>query len=192
VAVAVVEPPETPSEVTPVATAGGVKLTWSAHGSQFRVFRKPEGAAEFALAATVEQPEWTDAEAEFGKPTAYLVQTVVTAPDNRLAESDLSAEVSIKPKDEFPPAVPSGLRATAGPASVELSWEPDTEPDLAGYRIYSAVGAGAFEKVADVAAIPTYSDKSAEKGKTYRYAVSAVDRAGNESARSAPVEAVVE
>ncbi|HTS61314.1 MAG TPA: hypothetical protein VMH28_04785 [Candidatus Acidoferrales bacterium] len=187
----VIAPPPRPADVTPVATAGGVRLTWQGQGSQFRVFRKPEGAEEFALAATVDKPEWTDPDAEFGKRTAYLVQSMVKV-DDKLAESDLSNEVSIAPVDTFPPAVPSGLHATVGPASVELSWDPNTEPDLAGYRVYRAVGGGAFEKIADLSPVPSYSDKPVERGKTYRYAITAFDKAGNESARTPAAEAVVE
>jgi hypothetical protein len=190
-AVQLVAPPEKPAEVTPVATSGGVKLTWRAQGQQFRVFRKVEGAPDFTLAATVERPEFTDAECEFGKRCTYEVQTVVRVDERTLAESDLSGEVSIRPEDKFPPAIPAGLHATPSPGSVELSWDPNTEPDLAGYRVYRASG-GDFEKVADVATIPSYSDKKVERGKTYKYVVTAVDRSGNESPRTQPVEVVVE
>ena len=192
VAVPVVAAPPRPEAVTPVATAAGVKLTWRAQGSQFRVFRKPEGTEDFTLAATVDRPEWTDADAEFGKRCTYLVQTVVKLEDNKLAESDLSVEASISPVDTFPPAAPAGLHATAGPASIELSWDPNPEPDVAAYRVYRAVGGGAFEKIADLSAIPSYSDKTAERGKTYRYQITAVDKAGNESERSSPADAVIE
>lgn len=191
VVVTVVPPPEKPAAVTPTATADGVKLTWRAQGAQFRVFRKPESATEFALAATVEQREWTDTEAEFGKPCSYMVQTVVKVGD-KFAESELSDEASIVPKDEFPPAAPKDLHATAGPATIELSWEPGPEPDLAGYRVYRAGPGGAFEKIADLQAVPSYSDKTAERGKPYQYQVTAVDREGNESGRSAAAQAVVE
>jgi len=191
-AVPVVAPPQKASDLAAVATAAGVKLTWQAQGSQFRIFRRPEGVEEFALAATVDRPEWTDPDAEFGKRTTYLVQTVVKLEDNRLAESDLSDQISISPVDTFPPAVPAGLHATAGPASVELSWDPNTESDLAGYRVYRAVGGGPFEKIAELSAVPSYSDKAVERGKTYRYAMSALDKAGNESRQCAPVEVVIE
>jgi hypothetical protein len=191
VVVPVVAAPEKPAAVTPEASADGVKLTWRAQGSQFRVFRKPEGATEFSLAATVDQPQWIDPDAEFGKRTVYLVQTVVKLGD-KLAESDLSDEVPITPEDKFPPAAPKDLHATAGPASIELNWEPNTESDLAGYRVFRSAGGGAFEKVAELQAIPSYSDRTAQRGKPYRYAVAAFDRAGNESARSAPVEAIIE
>jgi len=191
VVVPMIAVPERPAEVTPVATANGVRLTWRAQGAQFRVFRKPEGAPEFALAATVEKPEWLDSAAEFGKRCDYLIQTVAKVGDG-FAESELSEQANITPQDTFPPAAPSGLQATVGPASVELSWEPNTEPDLASYRVYRAVADGEFVRAADVPPVPTYSDKSIERGKEYRYVVTAVDRAGNESPRSAVSEAKVE
>jgi fibronectin type 3 domain-containing protein len=192
VALPVVMPPEKPVVAEPEATAKGVKLTWRAKGPQFRVFRKPEGTEEFTLAATVDHADWIDPDAEFGKRTTYLVQSVVKLNGTQSVESELSNEVSINPVDTFPPAPPVELHATAGPASVELSWEPNAEPDLAGYRVYRSVGGGAFEKIADLSAIPSYSDKAVERGKAYRYAITAIDKAGNESGRSAVAEVVVE
>jgi fibronectin type 3 domain-containing protein len=192
VSLPVVAPLETPAVAEPVATAGGVKLTWRANGPQFRVFRRPESAEDYTLAATVDHPEWIDADAEFGKRSSYLVQSVVKLNDTQFAESGLSNEVSITPVDKFPPAAPVELHATAGPASIELNWEPNAEPDLAGYRVYRAVGGGAFEKIADLAAIPTYSDKAVERGRAYRYAITATDKAGNESQRSAAAEVTME
>ena len=40
--------------------------------------------------------------------------------------------------------------------------------------------------------IPTYSDRAVERGKTYRYMVTAMDKSGNESGRSAAVQAVLQ
>jgi fibronectin type 3 domain-containing protein len=44
--------------------------------------------------------------------------------------------------------------------------------------------------MADVNAVPSYSDTSVEHGKTYHYALSAFDKTGNESDRCAAVEMV--
>jgi fibronectin type 3 domain-containing protein len=49
-----------------------------------------------------------------------------------------------------------------------------------------------MEKVADVSVVPSYSDRKVEAGKTYRYSVSAVDQAGNESPRSATVDVAMQ
>ena len=188
VTVPVIAAPAMPADLNTVATAEGVKVTWRAQGTQFRVFRKPEGAPDFALAATVDKPEWTDADIEYGKQYAYLVQSVASVGEGKTAESELSVESTITPKDTFAPAAPAGLHATVGPASIELSWDPNTEADLAGYRVYRSAG-GAFEKLADVSAVPAYSDKAIQKDAAYRYVVTAIDRAGNESQRSAVAEA---
>jgi hypothetical protein len=190
VVVPVVAAPETPASVTVTAVPEGVRLTWQARGPAFRVFRKMPDQ-EFALMATVEKPEWVDASAEFGQHYVYQVQTVVTLPDKKMAESDLSADAAITPEDTFPPAPPAGLHSSTAPNSVELDWVRSGENDLAGYRVYRATGTGAFAKIADVSAIPSYSDRTAQHGETYHYSVTAFDRSGNESARSAAIEVVM-
>ena len=190
----VVPAPDQPADVTPTATADGVRLTWRAPGGNFQIFRKAQGE-DFIPVATVQQTQWTDASAEFGKPYTYRVQTIVKLGDNRQAESDLSAEASITPIDKFPPAAPSGLRSSAAVNSIELAWDRSNEPDLAGYRIYrvivTAAAAAPLEKLADIGQIPSYSDRNVEHGKTYRYALTAIDRAGNESPQTPLVEVVL-
>ena len=189
VVVPVLPAPAKPNAVSATATAGGVRVTWQAAGAEFRVFRKSDGA-EYALAATVQKPEWLDSQAEFDKPYSYMVQTVARK-DSHLAESDLSEPVTFTALDTFPPATPSGLRASAAPNSAELTWDANTEPDLNAYRIYRALAGGAFEKLADVSAVPSYSDRTVEPGTTYRDVITAIDRSGNESPRSAAVEVVL-
>lgn len=191
VTVSVVAPPEPPADVRAEAVANGVRLTWRSQGAAFRIFRG-SGNENFVALADTAQPPWTDTSTQFGKSYTYRIETIIKLGDNRQAESDPSVEISIAPKDIFPPAVPTGLHATATPNSIELSWEANTEPDLAGYRIYRAAPGGGFEKIADTPALPSYSDHGIEHGRAYRYAISAVDQAGNESARSTPAEATSE
>ena len=95
-------------------------------------------------------------------------------------------------EDRFPPAAPSGLRASPAANSVELTWDSNKEPDLAGYRVYRAVAGGEFEKIADVSQIPSYSDRALEHGKQYRYVVTAIDKSSLESKQSAVAEASVQ
>ena len=193
----VVAPPETPSRPDVTDTAAGEHLAWTGRGDQFRVLRRVGDEKEYTVAATVTGHEWTDAGIDYGKPYSYLVQALVDAGNKdagnkKVAESDLSEANTLTPVDTFPPAVPSGLRADRTANSVSLVWESDTEPDLAGYRVYRSEGSGPWQKLADVNAVPSYSDTAVEHGKTYHYAVSAFDKAAkvNESERSAPVEVV--
>ena len=190
VAVPVVTPPVTPQNVSAKAVPTGVTVTWNAPPGQFRVFRRT-GKGEPEAVATVEQPTWTDTSTQYGQQYSYQVETITSLGQNREAQSEASAPAEITPEDKFPPVVPSGLRAAASPNSVELSWDADAEADLATYRVYRSAAGAAPQKIAEVV-VPAYSDHNVEPDKTYRYEVSAVDRAGNESAHSAAVEAILQ
>jgi len=111
----------------------------------------------------------------------------------------VSDPVTVQVRDTFPPKVPSGLAAVgtpasdAGPATIDLSWEPDTESDLAGYFVYrrdaTAGQTTATRLNTSPVPVPSYHDANVVvPGHRYAYSVSAVDRTGNESARSPEVE----
>jgi hypothetical protein len=187
VVVPVVVPPQKPVGVAAAVTQQGVRLTWQGRGADFRVFRKT-GDGDYAPVANVQSPEWTDTATEFGKRYTYLVQAVVKLDNRKEAESELSDEASIIPRDIFPPAAPQGVQGSSAPNSIELNWERNTEEDLGGYRVYRGEGDATLEKIADVSVVPSYSDRKVEHGKTYRYQIAAVDQSGNESPRSAPID----
>ena len=91
--------------------------------------------------------------------------------------------------DTFPPAVPTGLQAGfSGPGQqpfIDLVWAPDTDADLAGYNVYRREGNSEPQKInTELIKSPAYRDTNLTSGKTYFYAVSAVDLRGNESGRS--------
>jgi hypothetical protein len=90
--------------------------------------------------------------------------------------------------DTAPPAVPGGLAVTHANEQVRVTWAAGSEPDLAGYRVYRAVDAeGPFTLLnASLLSATEYVDASIPDGATaVWYRVSAVDGAGNESAKSA-------
>ena len=182
----VVPPPATPDGLAAAATAGGVRLTWQGGPGDFRIFRRAGKEPKFAAVADVQEDHWTDPNSQFGTFYSYVVQRIVKLGSDREAESDLSDTVSLTPADTFPPAAPTGLRAISAMGSIELSWERNSEADLAGYRIYRAAPGGAWERLAAVD-LPGFSDHGVERGKTYRYAITAVDHSGNESTRSAEI-----
>lgn len=114
-----------------------------------------------------------------------------------------SATVTVVTRDIFPPAAPAGLAAvpgSTGPAahSIDLSWEPVPDTDVAGYIVYrqqaatDGTPAGPSQRLTPTPAIgPAFSDQTAAPGKSYIYRVTAIDIAGNESAPSAPVQETV-
>jgi len=176
-----------PAGLRAEATASGVKLTWSDTAPSYRVLRKGPDEQKPSVLAETEKSEHLDATAQFDRTYEYIVQGL-----RDKAESEVSAPVSITPKDVFPPAVPSRLTVVAGIGTVELAWDRDTEPDLRGYRVYRSVDGGEFQRIVDLVDVPAYSDHNIQAGKRYRYAVTAVDQVGNESACSTPGEATAQ
>jgi fibronectin type 3 domain-containing protein len=73
-----------------------------------------------------------------------------------------------------------------------LEWNANTEPDLAGYKIYGATSSGAYG--AAVATVPanatSFVATGLQPGVTYFFVITAFDAAGNESTRSGEVSAV--
>lgn len=185
IALQVVPAPPTPSDIRALSDPAGVKLSWQPSSGTFRVLRKAEEEKQFAVVATTRGPAFIDTNTEFGKTYRYIVQTLVAS-----AESDLSSEVTVTPKDTFAPAAPAGVKAVVSTQSIELVWERNMEPDLGGYRVYRATGDGPFTRVTEMQESPSYSDRKLTAGTTFRYRVSAIDRAGNESELSAVVTAV--
>jgi hypothetical protein len=104
-----------------------------------------------------------------------------------------SQTITINARDVFPPAAPRDLQAVADPEAhaIDLSWAPNTERDLGGYIVYRrdrAPGAAAIRISPPNTIAPSFRDVNAVPGHSYAYAVSAVDRDGNESPRSAETE----
>lgn len=92
--------------------------------------------------------------------------------------------------DTTVPLTPQGLSASAGDAKADLSWNVNTEPDLAGYNIYRSTDNVSYAKI-NTALLTgvSYQDTGLTNGNTYYYKVSAKDNAGNESTYSNAVNA---
>jgi hypothetical protein len=146
------------------------------------------------LLSSSETNSYRDASTVFDHTYAYTVRSVIRVDGNDLESSD-SPPVIVTPRDIFPPSVPQGLvaallpGAAAGTVVVGLSWSINVETDLAGYRVYRSEQEGTRGQLVtpDLLPTPAVRDTSVEPGHRYWYSVTSVDRAGNESAPSAPV-----
>jgi hypothetical protein len=150
-------------------------------------------AADVAAKAGALDETARDGGARFGQSYEYTAQRVIQIQAGgktlELAGA-ICAPVKVDVIDVFPPAVPAGLAAVYVPEdkSMDLSWQPDTEPDMAGYIVYrAAAGETEWKRVspAQPVATPAYRDATVQAGQSYRYAVSAIDLTGHESKRSA-------
>ncbi len=90
---------------------------------------------------------------------------------------------------------PRNLRASVGPEGVALSWEPPEKRGVnQGYLVYRREGNGRFEKLTPERVYDlTFTDPTAEQGKTYRYSVVAVfgDGKGGDVESKYPPEVTV-
>lgn len=184
-AVIEVIPPLRPPAVEAKATKPGYMLTWPAEGSQFHyeIFRQGPNEKMPQQIGTADVPLYVDNTSQWDTPYTY---TVVAQKDS--AESLPSEPVHVIHADTFPPDIPASITALAGPDSIEISWSRSPDTDLKGYYIYRSVNGAPFERQGDLTNLPTFSDHNVQHGKTYRYAVSAVDQKGNESDKSNAAE----
>ncbi len=74
-------------------------------------------------------------------------------------------------------------------AAFTLAWDPNTEPDLAGYKLYYGTSSGSYQQSVNVGNLTQYSLSNLQDGVTYYFAVTAYDTEGNESGYSNEVSA---
>jgi hypothetical protein len=207
----------TSATTTTKAASGAVRKTGlpgtAKEPSQLRFRVAAAGSSVVDAGGTI------DRMAQIGHTYRYMVQRVrsVELGSQTLEVSSLaSTEVTVEMKDVFPPEAPVGLVAVPGFAGVEsadkagdrsagqvgeqaqravvdLSWEPDLEPRIAGYRVYRREVEGDAAQTwrrlnPELVPVAAYRDLSVVAGRRYAYRVTAVDAPDNESAPSDGVE----
>ena len=108
-----------------------------------------------------------------------------------------SAAVTVAVRDVFPPEAPTGLVAVPGIEftgageqsqirTIDLSWDPNMEARLAGYRVYRRdPDRSAWQRLGtELLRVTAYQDRAVTAGQTYTYRVTAVSDAGIESGPS--------
>jgi hypothetical protein len=86
-----------------------------------------------------------------------------------------------------PQTIPVTLTVSAPTiSSATLTWDPNTETDLAGYKVYRATASGAYgAPIATLTGnVTNYGAMGLQVGTTYFFVVTAYDTAGNESLHS--------
>jgi len=129
---------------------------------------------------------------EFNRERCYIVRAVRGTPPNAV-EGDASMSNCFIPVDVFPPAAPARLVAVADEGGISLIWEPNAEPDVAGYLVLR--GEPTDARLQPLTPTPVtearFRDTHVSTGKKYVYAVVALDSRlpfGNISAESDRVE----
>lgn len=136
---------------------------------------------------------YTDRAVVNGRTYYYLIRAV-DSPALPWRESLDSAEASATPRDLTPPGRPSGLTVVPGVGRIFLTWNENSEADMAGYLVYRSGKSGReYEKLTDKPIQrTTFSDETVRPGTVYYYTVTAVDEAGNEGPPSKELKAAAE
>jgi subtilase family serine protease/flagellar hook assembly protein FlgD len=110
---------------------------------------------------------------------AYALRLVVRDLAGNTSEDQTSFSV-----DTTPPAAPVALVGTTTGRDIALTWSAPAGEPAVGYRVYRALGDGQEHAINEsLVTAPSSLDAGVPDG-TYRYVVTALDAAGNESARS--------
>ena len=173
--------PLTPTNLAAAAANAQVNLTWntSSGATGYYVKRSTSSGSETQI-ATRSTTAYTDNAVTNGTKYYYLVSAY-----NSYGQSANSAEVSVTPVAPPPPAVPTGLAATAGNMQVALSWTASS--GATSYHVKRSTTSGGEMQIAAPASA-NFTDMGLTNGTKYYYLVSAVNSAG-ESANSAEVSA---
>ena len=194
-----------PKDLVANAKAEGVALTWTMPTTSvtqdapiiagYNVYRGAPGEAVGDLAAPINAALITDTKYTDVPPYGeheYRVTAVASA-GPPLLQSDVSLPAKAAFRDLVAPPAPASLTPLIETKAVRLIWPAVEAADLAGYKLYRSEGVGHGTQIRDAGTIPIeggkiitdtgFTDSRADLGIAYRYAVTAVDKSGNESAK---------
>ena len=190
-------PPAAPTGLVATASDDGIRLDWDENREAdllgYLVRRTTRITADEAVggqffavhAAPLPTSDWRDPVAPTSQ-SRYAYQVV--ALDQAGNESAPSAAVIARMPDRVSPLAPTLTRIEQDGDRVHLRWLPPAERELAGWRVYLATADGKAERISEITSAATleFEHAPAANSGLLRYSVSALDRAGNESERSAP------
>src|SRR5438552_17708337 len=187
-------PPGRPQGLSATPGDTTVSLTWSPPSSNggspitnYKIYRRTAGGGETLIATIGNQLSYSDGGLTNGVTYYYKVSAV-----NNEGEGPKSNEASATPTaPATPPGAPQGLVATAGDATVTLTWSAPSSnggSPITNYRIYRSTTGGGETPQATIGNVLTYSDTAVTNGVTYYYEVSALNNVG-EGPRSSEASA---
>ncbi len=183
--------PTTPAGVTLLPDDNLVAIEWEANDPEqgvvsYEVFRT--APTRLRLAQTADTFV-VDLGARNGTTYSYSI----VALDDQGRRSPESAPVSTTPPDGTPPpaddttapGAPANVAGTPGDTTATITWSArPADEGATAYRVYRD---GAVVSPEEQGLLPSFADSGLTNGTDYVYEVTAVDAAGNESARSTAV-----
>jgi len=175
-----VGPPEAPTGLDARSVPGGIELTWVPPGNTgggqsivYQVLRGRGPMEQLQIAETLEG-EYLDSDVVVGETYYYWVRA-----SSELGQGAAVGGMAVR-ACTVPGAV-TGLVARRGDGSVNLTWAvPDYDglSSITGYIVLRGVTASSLSEVARLGLTLTHTDAGLENGRTYHYAVRALNYVG--------------
>lgn len=100
---------------------------------------------------------------------------------------------SVPVRDDTPPTTPTGMQVTVEESRAVIKWQPNTEPNVVGYRIYYREPGSGQTFVTDIpgGGQTKYTQQGLYLSGVWEMAISAYDVNGNQSPRNAPIKVMI-
>lgn len=179
------EPPGPPGPVRIVESDARVEIIWTKEeGYLYNIYRHDDGVYPiFPLnQRPTGAPLYMDAGLVNGRTYLYEVRKVRDS-KGVLMEGE-GVKISATPRDKTAPDAPAKVKAQKKGATITITWNENTEKDLAGYNVYRIMGSSAVKLNKELLKENRFLDRNAPDYRFIAYYVTAVDNAGNESESS--------
>ncbi len=154
--------------------------TLSATSASVTVSSASVNSSEFALSG-ITFPKTIAA----GQSAPFTVTFTPTAAGTANANLTFASDATNAPTEQ----ALTGTGTPPPPHHVDLSWDASTSQGVVGYNVYRQPQGGSFTQInSSLDSSTAYTDNQVSGGKTYFYAVTAVDGAGVESVRSGSIK----
>lgn len=188
--------PPPPEKISARVSEDSIHLQWThpeknMNGSEpslnlgYNVYRTTDPEkfpAKPVNSSPLKKMEFKDVHFEFDRTYYYRV-SVVGSLRNSTAESAPSEDLTVTPRDVFPPLPVENFSAIQDDGTVLLVWYPSPSADTAGYRIYRMDTDSGTEQPLQEKLLRknSFRDTDTVSGKKYSYTIKAIDAHGNES-----------
>lgn len=179
--------PLTPAGLKTAISETLVHVEWQMPGD----FKPEQGKAQpeflINLKEVTKDNSYIISDFTFGEPLSFEVRTI-DSNDGVIRLSEPLVLEKFIPEDVFPPRTPSGLIVVRMADRIQLTWDDNTETDLAGYYVHRAAAGGLSQRISTLVTINRFVDEDPPDAPGFTYTVTAVDKWDNESGAAGVVK----
>lgn len=182
---------DAPSGLSAKYNDKGIEISWTSvkGASLYKLYRSESSEiTEKDFMYFVPEIQYLDSDVTDGKTYYYKVASAVKDKANpkKIYESKLSDVIKVETADKTAPETPQKIGVKVSGKNIVINWEKNGASDFSYYVIYKGKNSSELSELKRFEDInkTEYTDEDCAGGQAYYYAVSAVDKKGNESKKS--------